>query len=81
MPESMRAARLLECGSELQVQEISIPDIGANDVLVRIAACGTQDGDYMLMQGKLPLNLLPLTIGHEPAGMVAQVGAGVRGVK
>ena len=81
MPESMRAARLLESGSELQVQEIPIPNIGANDVLVRIAACGTQDGDHMLIQGKLPLNLLPLTIGHEPAGVVAQVGTGVRGVK
>lgn len=76
----MRAARLHEKGGPLRIDEIPVPQIGPADVLVRIVACGTQDGDHKLMLGKLPLNHLPLTIGHEPVGVVAAVGAAVHGV-
>lgn len=77
---TMRAARLHEKGGPLVIDQVPIPEPGPTDVLVRIAACGTQDGDHMLINGKLPLNHLPLTIGHEPTGTVAGVGSAVRGV-
>ena len=79
MADNMRAARIHKLGGPLRIDVIPVPAVGPDDVLVKIAACGTQDGDYKLIHGELPLNRLPLTIGHEPAGTVARVGSNVRG--
>jgi threonine dehydrogenase-like Zn-dependent dehydrogenase len=81
MANTMRVARLHAVGEPLRIEEMPLPEVGPNDVLVRIAACGTQDGDHQLIHGKLPLRQLPLVIGHEPAGTVAETGANVRNVK
>lgn len=81
MPQTMLAARLHAVGEPLRIEQVPIPEPGPEDVLVKIAACGTQDGDHQLIHGMLPLKHLPLIIGHEPAGTVAAVGAGVRAVR
>lgn len=81
MTETMRAARLHKVGEALRIEDVPMPQVGPDDALVRIAACGTQDGDDQLIRGLLPLLQTPLVIGHEPAGTVAQVGANVRNVR
>ncbi|MDO8634986.1 MAG: alcohol dehydrogenase catalytic domain-containing protein [Dehalococcoidia bacterium] len=78
MTTTMRAMRLHEIGQPLQIDEVPIPEVGYDDVLVKIAACGTQDGDHQLIHGLLPSNMRPVTIGHEPVGTVAAVGRNVR---
>lgn len=81
MAKTMLAARLHAVGEALRIEQVPVPEVGPDDVLVKIAACGTQDGDHQLIHGMLPLKQLPLIIGHEPAGTVAAVGANVRQVR
>ena len=61
--------------STVNVEEVPIPDIGFGELLVRVEACGICHTDLK----KIEHNLLepPRIYGHETAGVVAAVGAGV----
>jgi 2-desacetyl-2-hydroxyethyl bacteriochlorophyllide A dehydrogenase len=72
----MKAIRLLKTGSPLEPQAVSIPPIGAGDVLIRVKAAGICHSDAHYRAGVSPVNL-PLTPGHEVAGVVEQAGAKV----
>lgn len=52
------------------------PTAGANDVLVRVKAAGICHSDAHYRAGRSPAYPLPLTLGHEVAGVVDAVGAG-----
>ena len=77
----MKAAVVTEFGRYPEIQEMDVPAIGPNDVLVRSRACGICGSDIKLMQGRRPGISVPLVMGHEFAGEVAEVGAGVKAVK
>lgn len=77
----MKAVRLVEIGKPLQMQEIPVPTIGDRDVLVRVKAAGICHSDVHYRAGTSPVTQLPLTPGHEVAGVVERVGAGVSNVK
>ncbi|HTK09492.1 MAG TPA: zinc-binding dehydrogenase [Ktedonobacteraceae bacterium] len=70
----MKAVRLVEVHHPLQLQEIPIPTIGDNDVLVRVRATGICHTDVHYREGSSPVGPLPKTPGHEVAGIVEQVG-------
>ena len=76
----MRAARMYGYHEPLRLEEISVPDIGKDDVLVKVAATGMCRSDCQLIEGYFtqgaPLTE-PITPGHEVAGRIAAVGAGV----
>jgi propanol-preferring alcohol dehydrogenase len=76
----MRAARMYEYDEPLRLEEIPVPDIGPDDVLVKVAATGMCRSDCQLIEGyftqRAPL-AEPITPGHEVAGRIAAVGAGV----
>ncbi len=74
----MRAVRLVKVGYPLQLQEIPIPEVGVDDVLVRIKAAGICHSDAHYRAGVSPVHPLPLTLGHEVAGLVEQIGSNVR---
>lgn len=74
----MKAARLVEPGRPLELQEVPIPDLGARDVLVKVKAAGICHSDVHYRAGKSPVRPLPLTLGHEVAGVVAQTGPEVK---
>jgi L-iditol 2-dehydrogenase len=57
------------------------PQIGADEVLVRVRACGICGSDVHGMDGSTGRRLPPLIMGHEAAGIVAEVGAQVRNWK
>lgn len=81
--DRMRLARVHGPGI-VQLDEVPVPDVGPGDVLVRVEACGICGSDlgYIAgggLGGGAPLTA-PLPIGHEFAGVVAAVGAGVTGV-
>jgi L-iditol 2-dehydrogenase len=60
---------------QVAVEEVPMPSIGDGEVLVRVAACGVCGTDIKKIQhGFLPP---PLILGHEMAGTVEAVGAGV----
>jgi NDMA-dependent alcohol dehydrogenase len=64
----------------VQVEDIVVDEPGPNEVLVKMAACGVCHSDLSVTNGTLPLEP-PIVLGHEGAGIVAQVGAGVTELK
>jgi len=73
----MKAVRLIEPGRPLELQEIPIPAIGAGDVLVAVKAAGICHSDAHYRAGRSAAHPLPLTLGHEVAGVIAEVGSRV----
>lgn len=67
-------------GSALTIEEIRLPSLDAGEVLVRLDAVGVCHTDIAAHAGKLPVPR-PVVLGHEGAGTVARVGAGVPGVQ
>jgi propanol-preferring alcohol dehydrogenase len=76
----MRAIRLTEFGKPLELQEIPIPDIGEKDILVRVCAAGICHSDVHYRAGRSAMGRMPITLGHEVAGMVVKVGGQVADV-
>src|SRR5438034_10897990 len=73
----MRAVRLVQVGKPLEQADIPIPEIGSSDVLIRVAAAGICHSDAHYRAGISKIDNLPLTLGHEIAGRVEEVGSDV----
>ena len=58
---------------KLEAQELPIPDIGDDDALLRVDACGICGSDYEQFEGVLRTPM-PAVPGHEPLGIVAAIG-------
>jgi D-arabinose 1-dehydrogenase-like Zn-dependent alcohol dehydrogenase len=76
----MRAVRLTQVGKPLQEAEVDVPEIGASDVLIRVAACGICHSDEHYRAGISRMDRLPVTLGHEIAGWIEKVGADIKHV-
>jgi len=76
----MRAVRLTQVGKPLQEAEVDLPEIGASDVLVRVAACGICHSDEHYRAGVSRMDHLPVTLGHEIAGWIEKAGADIQHV-
>jgi NDMA-dependent alcohol dehydrogenase len=68
-------------GAPASVEEIELDPPGPTEVLVRVAAAGLCRTDFHVMRGERRVAMSPMVLGHEAAGVVEQVGAGVAGVK
>jgi propanol-preferring alcohol dehydrogenase len=77
----MKAVRLVGLGKPLELQEVPTPDVGADDVLVRIKAAGICHSDVHYRDGVSPVRPLPITLGHEIAGVIEQAGRQVTSVQ
>ena len=55
------------------------PEVGADDILVRVKACGICGSDVHGATGKTGRRLPPLIMGHEAAGVVERTGSNVKG--
>src|SRR5258708_7030524 len=75
----MRAVRLVKPGSPLEMQEVELPRPGAADVLVRVKAAGICHSDAHYRAGRSRVHPIPLTLGHEVAGVIEQPGSEVLG--
>jgi S-(hydroxymethyl)glutathione dehydrogenase/alcohol dehydrogenase len=76
-----RAAVAYEAGKPLVVEEIDLEGPKAGEVLVQIKATGVCHTDEFTRSGADPEGLFPVVFGHEGAGIVVDVGAGVTSVK
>lgn len=72
----MKAAVLRETGRTMAVEDVDLADPQPGEVLVRVEAAGVCHSDLHYMTGDLPTRL-PIVLGHEGAGIVERVGAGV----
>lgn len=73
----MRAAVLYEAGRPMPIEDLELAAPHAGEVLVRVLAAGVCHSDLHYMAGDLTCRL-PAVLGHEGAGVVEQVGPGVR---
>jgi propanol-preferring alcohol dehydrogenase len=82
MNKTMKAAVAREYGQPLRIEEVPVPQIGPDQILVHIAASGVCHTDLHAVKGDWPVKAtLPLIPGHEGVGTVAAIGAGVKHVK
>jgi S-(hydroxymethyl)glutathione dehydrogenase / alcohol dehydrogenase len=73
----IKAAVLEEFGAPLAVQDVELAEPKAGEVLVRLVACGICHTDLYTASGADPSGYAPTVLGHEGAGVVEAVGAGV----
>jgi len=75
----MKAAVMVELGKSLEIQEVTLQEPKANEVLVKIAATGVCHSDLNALNDES--TPLPTILGHEGAGIVEAVGPNVKGLK
>src|SRR5262245_43283927 len=82
MPMPKMRAAVLHAFNELTLDEAPRPEPRApGTVAVKIASCGICQTDYKAIKGIRRNVAFPLIAGHEPAGVVAEVGPGVKHFK
>jgi S-(hydroxymethyl)glutathione dehydrogenase/alcohol dehydrogenase len=77
----IRAAVLESFGEPLVVGELDLAEPSAGEALVRLEACGICHTDMYTASGADPSGYAPTVLGHEGAGIVERVGAGVSSVR
>ncbi len=82
MTKMMKAAVVRRLGAPLSIDEVPIPTPGPGEVLVKIVATGVCHTDLHAADGDWPVKpTAPFIPGHEGAGIVAALGAGVTNLK
>jgi 2-desacetyl-2-hydroxyethyl bacteriochlorophyllide A dehydrogenase len=77
----MKAIRFIGAKQPLEMHDIPIPEIGERDILVKVKAAGICHSDAHYRAGISPVRPIPLTLGHEVAGIVENIGTQVTNVK
>ena len=63
------------------LEEFPVPTLQADDVLVRVRACGICGSDVHGMDGSSGRRIPPIVMGHEAAGVIEEIGSAVTGWK
>ncbi len=74
-------ALLLTQYKEMELADLPVPEIGPEDVLVRVKSCGICGSDIHGYDGSTGRRVPPLVMGHEAAGVIVNTGAAVTGFK
>ena len=80
MPQQVRGVIARAKGKSVEIATITIPEPGPGEVVVKIAACGVCHTDLTYREGGIN-DEFPFLLGHEAAGFVENVGAGVDSVQ
>jgi propanol-preferring alcohol dehydrogenase len=78
-PANMQAMVLEQAGEPLKLAELPVAEPGANQILVKVAACGVCRTDLHVFDGELAEPKLPLVLGHEIVGRIEELGPDVVG--
>ena len=73
----MKAAQISKPGGDFEIVEREIPKPGAGQVRIKVQACGVCHSDVLTKEGAWPGIQYPRVPGHEVAGVIDEVGAGV----
>ncbi len=76
----MKALVLKEFGGPLTLEDAPVPHPAPEEALVRVRACGVDQFDLTIRDGKFPGARTPIILGHEIAGTVLEVGTAVTNV-
>lgn len=78
----MKAAVFYGPNQHLKIEEAEIPKIESHEILVKIAACGVCNTDLHYIDHGVPtFKKPPMILGHEPSGIVEEIGAEVKNFK
>ncbi|MDD3381534.1 MAG: S-(hydroxymethyl)glutathione dehydrogenase/class III alcohol dehydrogenase [Rugosibacter sp.] len=77
----IKAAVAYQAGAPLSIEMVDLAGPKAGEVLVEIKASGVCHTDAFTLSGDDPEGIFPAVLGHEGAGIVVEVGAGVTSVK
>ena len=77
----VRAAVAHQAGAPLTIERVDLEGPRAGEVLVEIKATGICHTDAYTLSGADPEGLFPAILGHEGAGIVVEVGAGVKSLR
>ena len=80
-PATMKSAQISKPGGDFEIVERPIPAPGTGQIRIKVNACGICHSDVLVKEGVLPWIQYPRVPGHEVAGAVDEVGAGVTGWK
>ena len=80
LPSRMKAARFHEVNEPLRIEDVPVPEIQEDEVLVQVEAVGLCGSDiHIVFEGVTPTPFKPMILGHEPSGVVARIGLRVEG--
>ncbi len=75
-------AAVLHDFNELRLEEVPVPECSdPGDVVIEVRSCGFCQTDYKAITGARRNVEFPCILGHEPSGVVAEVGIGVKALK
>src|SRR3979490_222265 len=74
----MKAVQVPKVGAEFEIGERQIPQPGAGHVRIQVQACGICHSDVITKEGLFPGITYPRIPGHEVAGVIDELGAGVK---
>jgi len=77
MPKMMRAVQVSKPNSAFELVERELPEPDSGQIRIKVEACGVCHSDVIVRGGAFPGLKLPRIPGHEIAGRVEKVGAGV----
>lgn len=77
LTNTMKAARFHRAREMLRVEEVPVPQCGSGEVLIKVKATGICGSDLHILEGITPTGFIPITLGHEFAGVVVEVGSQV----
>ncbi len=80
-PAQMHAMVLTAAGRPLEARELPLREPAADELLIKVHACGVCRTDLHVVDGELREPKLPLVPGHEIIGTVAALGRGVEGFR
>ena len=75
----MKAAQIAKAGGDFEIVDRQIPNPGAGEVRIKVQACGVCHSDVFVKEGLWPGLQYPRVPGHEVAGIIDELGAGVIG--
>jgi D-arabinose 1-dehydrogenase-like Zn-dependent alcohol dehydrogenase len=75
----MRAAQISKAGGDFEIVDREIPKPSVGHVLIKVQACGVCHSDVLTKEGAWPGIQYPRVPGHEIAGVIDELGAGVTG--
>jgi D-arabinose 1-dehydrogenase-like Zn-dependent alcohol dehydrogenase len=73
----MKAAQIAKPGADFEIVVREIPKPGVGHVLIKVQACGVCHSDVLTKEGAWPGIQYPRVPGHEVAGLIDELGAGV----
>ena len=80
IPETMKAA-VMRGVKQFEIERVPVPEIGPDDILIKVMACGICGSDLLAYYGQHPRIKYPRIPGHEFSGIVVKVGENADNVK